>query len=246
MNEPLHWLTLLLSGPNPSRWPVIRAALSLGLQKDELLTVLVAPSEESEARSELADQRFRIVLWTMEDGKIRFSEALVEGEANLLLYSGNPFPDELIEAIAKESQSGVFEISRVITQVHCGWCKESREAKAWFDACIHFSDLVLLDNRGDVEDAWVRDFQEHYRKEHYPCYFDLVKKGVPKHPEWIFDSQPRRLSLIFDPDDLSGMDLAGYEIEGDEPEEEEELTGDPYLRRNAAGERERKVRPLPS
>jgi len=248
MSEEALWLNVIFSGPNGARWKLIRETVAHALTQEEGITVFVSADELEEAREQLSGDRFSVAEWTLSGGGIEFSEPLSDAEANLLIFGRPEFPDDLLEALVEGFRGEKFEIGRIVSHVHCGWCAGSEEARGWFDGCIHFSDLVLLDAREEVEDLWVRDYQERFRKLRYPCTFDLVKKGLPRHPQWFFDSQPRRLSLVFDPDDLSGLGGAGYEIEGDEPEEDEEgpeAAGDPFLRRNAVGERERKVRPLP-
>tara|TARA_R100000027_G_scaffold5466_2_gene4416 strand:- start:338 stop:1114 length:777 start_codon:yes stop_codon:yes gene_type:complete len=247
MSEDPRWLSVLLSGPNANRWKLVRDTVSQVLPQEEGLRIYVTADELDRAREEFPADRYEVAEWRLRDGALEFSEPLSIERNNFLLYGLPAFPDDLLEGLAKAYRRGQFEIGRVITQVQCGWCAHVEEAKGWFDGCIHFSDLVLLDSRPEVEDLWVRDYQEHYRKLRFPCHFDLVRKGLPKHPLWVFDSQPRRMSLIFDPDELSGASEAEYEIEGDEPDDDEEVEslGDPFLRRNAAGERERKVRPLP-
>ncbi len=209
--------------------------------------IFVSADELEKAREDFSGDRFDVAEWTLSDGSIEFSEPLSEDSVNLLIYGLPEFPDHLVEALVGGFRAERFELGRIVTQVHSGWCAQVEDAPGWYDGCIHFSDLVLLDARHEVDDLWVREYQERYRKLRYPCLFDLVRKGLPKHPLWFFDSQPRRLSLVFDPDDLSGLGGQDYEIEGDDPDEDEdpEASGDPFLRRNAAGERERKVRPLP-
>jgi hypothetical protein len=245
MTETAPWLNLLLSGPNPGRWKLVRESVQHALPKEEGVDLYVSPSERAAARAFFDPERFAVAEWEVSDGRILFSEPLSTERANLLLYGLPAFADDLLEALVDGFRAGGFEMGRIATHVHCGWCARREEARGWFDAAIHFSDLVLLDNRDEAGDPWVRRFQERYRKLRYPCHFDLVRKALPKHPHWLFDSQPRRLSLVFDPDDLSGLgpSFPGAEDDGDEDEERPE--GDPYLRRNAAGERERIVRPLP-
>lgn len=244
-DDPL-WLNLLLSGPHPGRWKMVREIVHHTLPKEEGLNLYVSEGEESTARELFDPDRFRIAEWYLEDQTIAFSEDLAENRANLLLYGLPKFADELIEGLVNGFRQSAFEMGRIATHVHCGWCATLDDARNWYEAAIHFSDLVLLDNRDEVEDPWVRDYQEKFRKQRYPCLFDLVRKGLPKHPTWLFDSQPRRLSLVFDPDDLSGFAANDYEFDEEEDlEDEEEAVGDPYLRRNVAGERERSVRPLP-
>lgn len=241
------WLNLLLSGPNPNRWKMVREIVHHTLPKEEGLTVIVSAEEEAAAREFLDPGRFRVAEWSLLNGTIEFSEDLSPTRAHLLLYGRPEFADNLIEALVDGYRNSLFEMGRIATHVHSGWCSSDETARAWYEASIHFSDLVLLDNREEVEDPWVRNYQEKFRKQRYPCLFDLVRKGLPKHPDWLFESQPRRLSLVFDPDDLSGFANNDYDFDDEEedPDDEEEPAGDPYLRRNVAGERERSVKPLP-
>lgn len=247
MTDQALWLNLLLSGPNPGRWKMIREIIQRALPKDEIINLYVSPGERNLALEAIDSERVNIGLWEINDGAIDFSTDLSENRVNLILYGLPEFADDLIEALVSGYQQSAFEMGRIATHVHCGWCANTEEARAWYEAAIHFSDLVLLDNRDEVEDSWVRDYQERFRKQRYPCLFDLVRRGLPKHPDWLFDSQPRRLSLVFDPDDLSGFatHTYGFEDEEEELDAEEEAAGDPYLRRNIAGEREKSIRPLP-
>ncbi len=244
MKESL-WLNLLLSGPNPGRWKLVRETIHQALPKDEGVNLYVSPAETESAHAWFAPDRFTVAQWEVRGGDLVFSEPLSPERANLLAYGPPEFPADLLDALVAGFRASAYEMGRIATQVHCGWCATHDEARAWFDAAIHFSDLVLLDNREEVEDQWVRDFQERFHKQRYPCLFDLVRKGLPKHPHWLFDSQPRRLSLVFDPDDLSGLGPVAFDDEDDDPIEEDEPAGDPFLRRNAAGEREKPIRPLP-
>ena len=250
MSENQLWLSVLFSGPNPTRWKLLQETVSHALPKEEGLFVYVTPGELKEAREALPAERYTVGTWTLVEGRVVFDQPLSAEMGNLLIYGVTPFPADLVDALILGYRADDYVIGRIITHVHSGWCDTVEEAKGWYEGCIHFSDLVLIDSRDEVVDNWVRDILERYRKLHYPCHFDLVRRGLPKHPQWFFDSQPRRLSLVFDPDDLSGLGGMDYEIEGDEPEEDEDEDGekislDPYLSRNAAGEREKKVRSLP-
>lgn len=245
MKETPLWLNLLLSGPNPGRWKLVQETVRHALPKDEGANVYVSPEESAAARAFFDRDRFSIGEWEVRAGRVAFSEPLAADRANLLVHGLPAFPDELLDGLVGGFRSSAFEMGRIATQVHCGWCSEHEEARAWFDGAIHFSDLVLLDSREAVPEQWVRDYQARFQRQRYPCLFDLVRKGLPKHPEWFFDSQPRRLSLVFDPDDLSGLEPDPLADEDEDEARDAEPPGDPYLRRNAAGERERPLRPLP-
>ena len=100
-------------------------------------------------------------------------------------------------------------------------------------------------------------------KEYFPCHFEFVKKGRLANPSFTLEPQPRRISKLFDVDELSAGDdggigalelldgdveISGFEGEADDTEEaEEEFEGgdpskDSFLARVAQG---RRARPLP-
>ena len=110
------------------------------------------------------------------------------------------------------------------------------ESAEWLAACIHFSDVALLTNRADVSNAWVKAFIDGYKKDCFPCLFELVKKNRVDNPARVLDSTPRRMTMIFDEQDPI------YDIEFDEenlPEEPFDLVAppDPYLETTEAGDR---------
>ena len=72
------------------------------------------------------------------------------------------------------------------------------KALAWFEACIHFSDIVLLNRREGVDNRWLRDFEAKYKKACNPARFLLLKRGRVANPPDVLDPQARRLSLYFD------------------------------------------------
>ena len=114
---------------------------------------------------------------------------------------------------------------------------------AWYDCCIHFSDVVLLANRHGVSNKWVDKFKERYTKQYYPCLFDFVKKGRVANPSLILYSEVRRMTKLFDDADEFVFD---DDDEEDQPFEGEEanagdLRKDPYFAKRVSGQRQNPV-----
>ena len=52
--------------------------------------------------------------------------------------------------------------------------------QAWIDACVHFSDVILLNRRQQVSNAWIQQLQAHYKRPTIqPILFWLKKIGYP-------------------------------------------------------------------
>ncbi|MEI7567590.1 MAG: hypothetical protein WCJ10_07110, partial [Opitutaceae bacterium] len=93
------------------------------------------------------------------------------------------------------------------------------------------------------------DFLAHFKKQHLPCLFEMVKDGRVKNPALLLEPQARRLSQIFDEEqDLIFKTADGEEIDEDEETEDsdEEIEAvpaeDPYFARRNGG---RRVKELP-
>lgn len=234
---------VVLAGPHPGRWALFDHLLRAERLPGEEVRVWAVDDERPE---EVGHPAVVPAEWRVEEAEATPAETL-----QILLYAGRAFPAALLEELAGRSALGTLEVGRVTTLVHGPACRDSREADRWYEAAIHFSDLVLLDPRGTgVSEKWVRDFEERFRKQRFPCLFDRVKKDRPRHPAWLLDVQARRLSQAFEggeePDPGAEVVIEeGVPVDDDEGAGELPAT-DPFLRRNAAGEFERFVPDLPA
>lgn len=144
-----------------------------------------------------------------------------------------------------EAQGG--ELARVLCVVNCQLAEKNPPLLAWFEACVHFSDVVLLNRREGVENKWMSDFLGHFKKQFYPCLFETVKEGRVKNPALVLDPQARRMSHVFDGEpNWIFTNAEGEEIdEQEEVEDEDEIEAapeeDPYFARDAAGRRQKKL-----
>jgi hypothetical protein len=127
-----------------------------------------------------------------------------------------------------EAQGG--ELARVICVVDCQLAEMNPPLIAWFDACVHFSDVVLLNRREGVANKWLSDFQAHFKSQFIPCLFELVKTDRVKNPGLVLEPQARRMSHIFDEE----QDWVFTDADGEEIDEEEETEGDEEVEAKAA------------
>lgn len=152
-----------------------------------------------------------------------------------LLDSKKDLIDQL-EAVMLLSRQKDWEVERVVTFVDCKFASLVPESADWFKACIYFSDVVLLANRSNVNNDWVKHFEANYKNAFYPCAFELVKKDKVDNPLRVLDGEPRRLTMIFD--DVDPIDDMEFD-EDNLPEEPFDLVRkeDPYFEKTDAGVR---------
>ena len=137
------------------------------------------------------------------------------------------------------------ELGRIICVVDCGLAERNPGLLAWYDACIHFSDVVLLNRREGVPNKWVGDFQARYKDQRYPCVVKLCWAGsgaLSAGPSALrisqaFEDEPTWVVEGDDPEDDSGEDL----VDGDEEEVEMVPVEDPYFERRPGGRRAKEI-----
>jgi hypothetical protein len=175
------------------------------------------------------------VEWELQGAKVLHDRIEAAAEAIFFLTPGTADPAEAAEAIKAWSDSNNCQIARAITLVHCDFLQAKPEAHAWFEACIHFSDFVLLARRENTAQKWIKDFKTQFAKAHVPSRFELLKKGRTPNPREILEPEARRLSLFFD-------EL--IPIEEDEFEDllPEDRKPDKYIERLESG---RRAHPIP-
>lgn len=235
---------LILGAAGSGRRQVLTDLLGDGLVATDRPAVMLAASElADEADATLP----ALTRWSWTDGMIT---GILPREATHIFFvsEGRENPVEQIEVFVAwlEAQGG--QIARVITIVNCELAEKHSALLAWYEACVHFSDIVLLNRREGVANKWMSDFQTHFKKQFVPCLFEFVKQGQVKNPALTLDPQPRRMSHVFDDE----QDWIFKTPEGEVIEEDEETEGDeeveatreeePYFARDAA---HRRVKRLP-
>jgi len=157
------------------------------------------------------------------------------GNAFLLLNPRLHLLDQ-IEELARVLLDADLEPAKVITCVDAALAEVSTKLQSWLDACIFFSDIVLLGNRATASKPFLRDFEKRYRRKCYPCVFMFLKgPGQPVNPRTVLTPDARRISQVFDlpqgpQDPVPGLIIeASCDLDADEEPAHlypEEATGD--------------------
>ena len=233
-------LYVILGASGSGRREVVADLLEAGLAADAAAHphVLLAEAEAAgEADARLGSRG----TWRSPDEAL---EAEVPDGATHVFFvaDGRGNPVDQIERLKPWLASRDLELARVICVVNCRLAERHPPLLAWYDACIHFSDVVLLHQREGVSNKWLSDFRARYEGKFYPCLFELVKAGRVKNPALLLEPQARRISHYFDEE-------AEWVIEGDEEEGAADEEGpvdahpavDPYFERWAGGRRVREI-----
>jgi hypothetical protein len=242
--KPLVYLVLGAAGSG--RREVLADLIEGGLGETDRAVVMVsdaeAPDDEAEKKLGTVEEWH----WT-DEGAI---EGGLPGDATHVFFvtDGRQNPVEQIEVFKAwiEAQGG--ELGRVLCVVNCQLAEKNPPLLAWYEACIHFSDVALLHRREGVDNKWLSDFLAHFKGQFSPSLFELVKAGRVKNPALILNPQARRMSHAFEAEpDWIFTKPDGEVIEEDEvtddDDEEIEVTPDldPYFVRDAAGRRAKKI-----
>ena len=241
----------ILGTPGSGRRGIVRDLIQNGLGADEKAVVLLAEGEAVDPADEklaaLPNADVRRWTWTPPDLP---RLPLPAGATVFFLADSLVSPIDQIEALKPWLQAQGAELARIFTVVDCGLAEKQPVLRQWFDACIHFSDVVFLTNRAGVDNKWLSDFLKRFKDERFPCHFVQVKaKGdLPTPLVWL-DPVARRVSQYFEDD---YVDLTDVVIEtGDDEDEEGEpvepgeddgiIPPEPYFVRQRSGRREREV-----
>jgi hypothetical protein len=216
-----------------------------GLEETDRAAVML-PAAEGESSG---DARLpRVGRWEWREGVI---VAALPAEATHVFFvtDGTRNPIDQIEVFKSWVEAQGAELARVLCVVNIQLAEKNPPLLAWFEACVHFADVVLLNKREGVGNKWMSEFLGHFKKQYYPCVFEPVKGGRVKNPALILLPEARRMSHVFDAEqDWIFTNSEGETIdeqeEGDQGDEEIEakLEEDPYFERRTGG---RRVKELP-
>ena len=218
----------------------------IGENEQGKATVLLAENEKPSPYDEQiqAPHTVTSISWHFSpEGEIIANPLPDEGETLFFITNGRLNPVDQIEALSAWISKNDLQVARTLSVINCKLCEKKSALNAWYEACIHFSDVVLLNKRESVPNNWVRDFIQHFEKNYYPCLFEFVKKGRVSNPAKVLYPEPRRLSLIFDDEDSENAKVhSEIMIEKDIAYENDELVeDDPYLKRLPDGRRAKMI-----
>ena len=229
----------ILGAAGSGRREIVADLIEGGLGAADRALVLLPAGEPPGA----ADDRLGAVArWSWTEGRI---EAPGLGGATHVFFiaDGRRNPVDQVEAFAPWLAAAGGGLARIVCVIDCALAERHRELRPWFDACVHFADVVLLNRRDGLPNKWLSDFQAHYAAQFLPSLFEPVKAGRVRNPALILEPQARRLSHFFDEE-------IDWEVTGDAEEEgggegDEEVTAepveDPYLQRRPGGRRVKEI-----
>ncbi|MGB0743311.1 MAG: GTP-binding protein [Opitutales bacterium] len=231
-------LVYLIYGiPDSERRSVLFDLFESGLSPEQQLLYFRPKDEKVSPYDEQIEtlENVSTVEWELKDCKVKHGRITAAPEKVFFLAPGNSDPADVAEALKEWTTHNNCELGRIVTILNCSFLQAQEKSRRWFDACIHFSDIVLLARRESVDNKWVKDFETHYRKQCYPCLFEIVSKGKTKNPATILEPEARRMSLFFD----ELIPIAEDEFEdGERPED---TKPDRYIERNESGQRIQRI-----
>jgi hypothetical protein len=233
----------IIGSPHSGRRGIVRDLIENGLAAEDQAVVLVAETESSDPADAklgaLKNVEVRRWAWTGPELPVM---ALPDGATVFLLADSRVSPIDQVEALKPWLEQQGAELARIFCFVDCQLAEKNPILMQWFDACIHFADVVFLTKREGVANKWLSDFIKHFKDEYFPCHFVQVKtKGDLANPLVLLDPTPRRVTQYFEEGET-------YEIEGLETDDEEDgdedtglLPPEPYFTRDRSGRREKEL-----
>jgi hypothetical protein len=235
---------LILGATGSGRREVLEDLIGNGLEAEDRPLVLLSEAEPAAK----ADERLpALKRWQWRDGFMLLPEPN-DASHIFLIADGRSNPVDQIEAFKGWLEGSGAELARVICVVDCQLAEKNSALFAWFEACAHFSDVMLFNKREGVANKWLSDFQGKFKDQFYPFLMESVKNGRVKNPALILMPEARRMSHLFDAEVnwvIAGTDIDADEEEssGDDEDVEVAPEEDPYLARLTGG---RRVKELPN
>ncbi len=161
------------------------------------------------------------VLWVFDPDKEQSCHILVDPRCPLIPQ---------LEKLAGNLRNCLIEPVKILTCVDCWQSEKSGKLRNWLDACIYYSDIVLLGNRSNASKPFIRDYQKGYERMCYPCLFMLLKgPGKPADVDEVLTPGTRRLSQMFELADAPGTTQpGGFVIESTCDLDLQEMESDPF------------------
>ena len=228
---------LVFGIPNSGRREVIFDLIEGGIPENEQIIYFRPQDEAACAYDEQIEalDNVSVVGWNLKDCKVTHGKISAAPKKIIFLAPGLSDPSNCAEGLKTWCDHNKCQIARLVTVTHCHFLSENPRAKTWFDACIHFSDVVLLNRREQAGNKWVRDFETAYKKACNPARFVKVKKGRVSNPVEILDPTARRTSLYFD--ELLPIEDDDFE----DDQQPDDIKIDTYIERLESGHRVKQI-----
>lgn len=241
----------VLGTPGSGRREIVRDLIDNGFEPTDRVSVLLSEREEADpADVRLAGRAATTVQRYAGDAAgLPAGLELPAGAAVFLLADPREDVITQLEGLKAWVATRGGEVARIFTVVDCQFGERHPALLAWYEACIHFTDVVLMTKREGVANKWVSDFTRHFTEQFFPCLFLQVKKTGLANPALVLEPQPRRVSQYFEEDyvDLSDVVIETGDDEAEEGERVEPgeddgiIPPEPYFVRMRSGRREKEV-----
>ena len=230
---------LVLGAAGSGRREVLADLIEGGLAEGDQPAILMSSFEWADP----ADARLAGAgRWTLVGGGA--AEATVEADLPagathvFILLDGRLNPVDQVEALRTWLRDRQCEVARALCVVNCALLEQTPRLFAWYEACIFYSDVVLLNRREGVSNKWVGEFRSKFEDKFYPCLFEFVKDGRVKNPALVLSPVARRMSHAFDEQEWIAADEDDDEEEQEDGEEVEmKPDEDYYFERRNGGRR---------
>lgn len=251
MSSPSPSVYFVLGTPGSGRRAIVRDLVENGLAPADRAVILLAGGEAVDPADDrlAALKNVEVRRWQWDGDTL--PELELPADASIF-FVADAFtsPIDQIEALKPWLAQQGLGLARIFTVVDCQLAEKQPVLRQWFDACIHFSDVVFLNRREGVANKWLSEFVRHYKDQFFPCHFVQMKtKGdLPTPLVWL-DPLARRVSQYFEDDYVDMSDIV-IETGDDEAEEGEKvepgeddgiIPPEPYFVRQRSGRREREV-----
>lgn len=209
----------------------------LGTPGSERRSVLSKSNSSDDSKSsyfllpvELKDESLPHSLWAWDESQFIFDRIEDESaEEFFLLFSNNlNLADQFEATLSILERENELLIGRVIAFINAKLLVENNEEiTTWIDGATHFADAVCFSHRENDNAATIAKCKERYESMRYPLETYLLGKKKDPPLERILSLSTRRISHVFDPQDLL------------DPEDSPQ--NDPYLARLPNGKRKRLI-----
>ncbi len=221
---------LVLGAAGSGRREVLADLIDGGLSEGDRPAVLVSEGEAADP----SDARLaNVSRWRQPPGAGIEADLPADATHVFIVMDGRRNPVDQLEAFRDWLSGMSAELALVLCVVDCQLAEKNPKLFGWFEACIYFSDVVLLNRRDGVPNKWLGDFREKFEGKFYPCLFDNVKAGRVKNPALVLAPVARRMSHVFDEQEW----IADEDEEDEDDEVEMKPEEDPYFERRNGGRR---------
>lgn len=191
-------LYIILGTPDSGRREIVAQLLD-GLPGETFVYVSRDEPDSAGEAALRANESVEILDWHTDGVSVDIKDADDAPERVVFILDGRANPVDQLEILAALAPRLEWSVKRIITVVDCRLASREPVALAdYYKACIHFSDVVLLNRREGLAPSFDREFRKPYEAECVPALFEATKKGRVANPDLILLPEARRITLAFD------------------------------------------------